>query len=177
MIKVAAYDPQWPGAFRKEAQAVSEVLTDQIVHIHHIGSTAVAGLKAKPVIDIMLEVQCVEALDEFNSGMRGLGYTPKGEFGIPNRRFYLKGLYDRTHHIHAFNAGSTQVQRHLAFRDYLVAHPHVAKAYEQLKIRCADECNNDSKKYCDGKEDFIREHEKKAMAWMTRRQPDGAATV
>jgi GrpB-like predicted nucleotidyltransferase (UPF0157 family) len=170
-IEVVAYDPRWLEEFRKESHRISEVLTDQIVHIHHIGSTAVPGLKAKPVIDIMLEVKDVDDLDEYDSGMEHIGYIPKGEFGITGRRFYLKGLQNPTHHVHAFNAGSPHVHRHIAFRDYLVEHPLIAKEYEELKIRCADECDNDNEKYCDGKEDFVREHEKKAMAWMTCQQP------
>lgn len=171
-IEVVDYDPNWPDDFRREAEALSEVLAGQIAGVHHIGSTAVPGLKAKPVIDIMLEVKNVEALDEYDSGMEDLGYIPKGEFGIPGRRFYLKGSCDRTHHVHAFTAGSPNVQRHIAFRDYLIAKRLIAKEYETLKTRCADECDNDSDKYCGGKDQFVRYHEKKALAWMRRRQGD-----
>ncbi len=172
IIEVVEYDPQWPEEFLKESQAISAVLKDQIVHIHHIGSTAVPGLKAKPVIDIMLEVKDVETLDEYSAAMEGIGYTPKGEFGIPGRRFYLKGPYDRTHHIHAFNAGSPEVRRHIAFRDYLIAHPLVAKEYADLKVRCADECDNDIDKYCDLKHDFVVDHEQRALEWMRCQQAD-----
>lgn len=144
------------------------VLKEQIVKIHHIGSTSVPGLKAKPIIDILLAVKDVGALDAFDAEMKALGYTPRGEYGIPGRRFYLKGLHNRTHHIHAFNAGSAGAQRHLAFRDYLIAHPDIAKKYEILKVRCAEECHNNIDRYCEGKHDFVQAHEKKALEWKKR---------
>ncbi len=164
-IVVVPYDPQWPVMFKNEVAAISRVLGDHIIHSHHIGSTAVPGLKAKPTIDILLEVKDVTLLDEYDAGMNSLGYILKGEHGIPGRRFYLKGLYNRTHHVHAFNVGSTHVRRHTAFRDYLIAHPSIAREYEELKLRCAAECDNDSNKYCDGKDEFVREHERRAIEW------------
>ena len=96
VIEVVDYDPQWPEAFRKEAQVISTVLAEETIACHHVGSTAVPGLKAKPVIDMVLEVKDVNALDKLNPAMEDIGYIPKGEFGIPGRRFYLKGLYKRT---------------------------------------------------------------------------------
>ena len=169
-IQVVSHDPSWPAEFEKEARAISFILGDLVVHVHHIGSTAVPDLKAKPVIDILLEVTDVIVLDAHDAGMKSLGYTPKGEFGITGRRFYLKGLYDRTHHVHAFNADSPDVKRHIAFRDYLIAHPSIAKDYEELKVRCASECNNDNDKYCDGKDAFVRKHEQRAEEWMRCQQ-------
>lgn len=171
MIEVVEYDPRWPDKFEKERSVIVDALGDQVVQVHHIGSTAVPGLRAKPVIDILLEVKDVEALDAYAAEMVNLGYVPKGEFGIPGRRFYLKGLYDRTHHIHAFNAGVPDVWRHLTFRDYLIAHPSIAKEYEELKLKCADECDNDSDKYGYGKESFIRSHDMKALEWIRCQQP------
>jgi GrpB-like predicted nucleotidyltransferase (UPF0157 family)/RimJ/RimL family protein N-acetyltransferase len=164
-IEVVEYDNNWPAAFQKEANVISAVLSEEIVHIHHIGSTAVHGLNAKPVIDILLEVKNVESLDCYNSRMEDIGYIPKGEFGIPGRRFYLKGLYHRTHHIHAFKTGSPDVARHIVFRDYLIAHPLIAWEYANLKARCAAECNDDNDKYCAAKHEFVTTHEKKALAW------------
>lgn len=165
IIEVIDYDGRWPEQFRAEARVISEVLSKEIVQIHHIGSTAVPGLKAKPVIDILLEVKDVNALDEYDPRMKEIGYVPKGEFGIPGRRFYLKGLYCRTHHIHAFTAGSPDVARHIAFRDYLIAHPQVATEYGDLKARCAEECNNDNDRYCECKHEFVSTHEKNALIW------------
>jgi GrpB-like predicted nucleotidyltransferase (UPF0157 family) len=166
IIRVVAYDPRWPDLFRIECKAISETLTKEIVHIHHIGSTSVPGLAAKPIIDILLEVKNIKALDAYNPAMEQLGYIPKGEFGIPGRRFFLKGIYHRTHHIHAFNAGSHDVLRHIAFRDYLIAHPKIAKEYGDLKLKYARACENDIDKYSDMKHDYIKYHEEKAMQWV-----------
>ncbi|QDU33283.1 dephospho-CoA kinase/protein folding accessory domain-containing protein [Poriferisphaera corsica] len=165
IIEILDYNPAWPMAYQKESQIIVDIFCNHIVRIHHIGSTSVPNLKAKPIIDIMLEVDSVSALDRYNNDMEQIGYTPKGEFGILGRRFYLKGLYNRTHHIHAFQSQSLDAIRHLAFRDYLIAHPNIAREYEQLKIRCANECRNDMDKYCDGKHEFVQLHERKAVEW------------
>lgn len=165
-IEVVDYDPRWPEAFAAEARALSAALAEPLVRVHHIGSTAVPGLKAKPVIDILLEVRSVGDLDACEPAMRQLDYVPMGEHGIPGRRFFLKGPEFRTHHVHAFRAGSPEVRRHLAFRDYLVAHPATARDYEALKAACAASCGHDNDTYCDGKNDFVSTHEKKALEWM-----------
>ncbi|PQO40987.1 GrpB family protein [Blastopirellula marina] len=165
IIEVVPADPQWPQAFQAEAARIAEVLSGNLIRAHHIGSTAVPHLAAKPVIDILLEVTDVAALDAQDHAMEQLGYTPRGELGIPGRRFYLRGLIRRTHHIHAFAAGSQDVRRHLAFRDYLIAHSDVAKQYAGLKQQCAQACDNDNEKYCAGKHAFVVEHQDKALAW------------
>ena len=151
--------------FCQETEAVRGVLGDVLVAVHHIGSTSVPGLAAKPVIDVLLEVRRVEQLDGVDAGMEGLGYTVMGEFGIPGRRFYLKGKLDRTHHVHAFNRGCPDVTRHLAFRDYLVAHPEVAAEYAALKCDAARRFRDDNDGYCDAKDAFVKEHERRAVAW------------
>lgn len=166
IIRVVDYDPRWPGLFQAESKLISETLGGLIVSIHHIGSTAVPGLAAKPIIDILLEVKDVNELDSHNSEMEKLGYTPKGELGIPGRRYFSKGAADRTHQIHAFNAGSSGAVRHLAFRDYLIAHPQIAQEYAELKRKCARECDNDIEKYGALKNDFVKTHEKLALEWM-----------
>ena len=174
IIEVVGYDPQWAEAYRTESIAVQDVLKGLDVRLHHIGSTSVPGLMAKPVIAILIEANDVAELDGYDAAMKAIGYVPKGEFGIPGRRFYLKGLYDRTHHVHSFNRGTTDVFRHLAFKDYLIAHPDIAGEYGALKAKLADMCNNDNDTYCDGKTGFVQEHEKKALAWQACQQGDPA---
>lgn len=170
LIEVVDYDPQWAMAYQVEAAAIRRALEGLDVSLHHIGSTSVPGLKAKLVIDILIEVSEVADLDVYDDGLQAIGYTPNGEFGIPGRRFYLKGLYDRPRHIHAFNFGTPDVLRHLAFRDYLIAHPDIAIEYGALKAGLADACDNDNDVYCDGKSGFVQEHEKKALAWQACQQ-------
>ncbi len=165
-IEVVPYDPEWPVLFAQEAEAIRAIAPDCFVAIHHIGSTAVPGLAAKPVIDIMPIVTDLGLLDQINSGMEDLGYIVKGEFGIPGRRFFLKGLIDRTHHVHAFEEGSGGLMRHVAFRDYLRCHPDEAEKYAELKMKNAAQFPHDNDGYCDAKHDFVTELEKRAVAWM-----------
>ena len=119
-ITVVPYDPAWPGLYEAEAQAIAGVLGQRLTAIHHIGSTAVPGLAAKPVIDIMPVVWAVTEADECRADFEALGYEYLGEFGIPGRRYLRKGGDERTHQVHIFARQDTEnILRHLAFRDYL----------------------------------------------------------
>jgi GrpB-like predicted nucleotidyltransferase (UPF0157 family) len=89
-IEVLKYNLEWPKQYLEEIELIKKILSLEIIETHHIGSTAVPNLVAKPIIDILLEVKDVKLLDKYNREMVKLGYTPKGEFGIPNRRFYLR---------------------------------------------------------------------------------------
>src|SRR5947209_8072592 len=121
-VQVVAYRDEWVELFRREAEQLGRVFGDELIAIHHIGSTAVPGLQAKPVIDMLPVVRQIERVDAFDPAMRALGYEPMGEYGIPGRRYFRKGGDDRTHQAHAFQQGDPNVERHLAYRDYLRAH-------------------------------------------------------
>ena len=166
-VQVVAHNPNWKEAFRAEAANLAGILGDTAVAIHHIGSTSIPGIYAKPVIDILVEFTDVIALDALSSQMEGLGYEVMGEFGIPGRRYFRKDneAGARTHQIHAFPAGSEQVIRHLVFRDYMIAHPERANAYSKLKRRLAAENPHRMDAYVDGKDAFIKETDKMAAGW------------
>jgi GrpB-like predicted nucleotidyltransferase (UPF0157 family) len=127
--------------------------------VHHIGSTAIPTIYAKPIIDILLVVQDLAALDEKQPKMEVLGYKALGEFGIPRRRYFRRdnAFGDRTHQIHAFENGSPQIQRHLAFRDYMIDNPDVAQEYSDLKRELATTYSDNSEAYMDSKDEFIQE--------------------
>jgi GrpB-like predicted nucleotidyltransferase (UPF0157 family) len=163
IIEIVPYNPVWPKLFEREAEFLRQTLGDVAEKIHHIGNTAVQGLAAKPVVDIIIEVSSLEKLDTLNDKMKSIGYESKGEFGIPRRRYYQKGGNNRTHHLHAFQSGDSHVARHLVFRDYLRANPETAKEYAQLKSAIAKTCDNDISRYCDGKDEYIKELEAKAL--------------
>ncbi len=94
------------------------------------------------------------------------GYRPQGEFGIPGRRFFVKGSdAQRTHHVHAFQAGDTEIERHLNLREYMIAHPEEAQVYSRLKQELALEFPEDIEGYMEGKDGFIKEVDKRAGAW------------
>lgn len=163
-IDVVEYNPEWESLFNFEKIALQERLGKIISGIHHIGSTSVKGLAAKPVIDIMLEVESLEAVDFLTPVIESMGYEAKGEYGIRERRYFRKGISKRTHQIHAFKFGDANIARHIAFRDFLRAHPSVLQEYWRLKKGLAETCDN-MESYCDGKDGFIKYYEAKALEW------------
>lgn len=169
IIEVVDYQQNWPELFAQESAQLSEVLATLEPTIHHIGSTAVVGLAAKPVIDILLEVDDVSNLDDLEDLFTELGYLGRGELGIPGRRYFQKGGDLRSHQIHTFARGSDNVLRHLAFRDYLIHHPDIACQYSEVKHQAAQSCNNDIDRYCEAKDSFVQHHEKLALQWFEQR--------
>jgi len=170
VLTLEPHQTSWACDFNAEAARVRAALGSVLLNLQHIGSTAVSGIFAKPIIDALAEVTSVAALDELAPQMEALGYEALGEFGIPGRRYFRKddasGM--RTHQIHAFAKGSPELTRHLAFRDYLRAHPDVAQAYSLLKQKLVATCRGDFEAYMDGKDAFIKETERKALEWMHR---------
>lgn len=170
-IRVVPHEAHWARLFAEEAKVLRGVFGDELVAIHHIGSTAIPSTSAKPIIDILMEVRDIEKTDGFNEAMRRLAYEPKGEFGIPGRRYFRRGSHSGpTHHVHAFQTGHPEVERHLAFRDYLIAHPPEAQAYGRLKEMLARQCEQDRESYNNLKSGFIQEIDRRARAWREARQ-------
>ncbi|QDG77741.1 GrpB family protein [Labrenzia sp. PHM005] len=170
MVELTDYQTVWAEQYQDEAARISQVLGPNLVAIHHIGSTAVPGLVAKPIIDLMGEVNSLEASDAMNREMQFLGYEVMDAYGIPGRRYYRKFNSERrrTHHLHVFLSGSDHVTRHLAFRDYLIAHAEAAKAYADLKLRLVTIDDGDWDSYLIGKEKFIKDTERMALEWSAR---------
>lgn len=165
-VKVTDYDKQ---LYTEEANKLREVFKDQLVEIHHIGSTAVPNLKAKPIIDIMPIVKDIDMVDTFNERMSELGYEPLGELGIRGRRYFRKGGENRTHQVHVFQFDNeVEMARHLAVRDYLKAHNKDVLEYGRLKERLASEFPRDIEGYSAGKDDFVKNLEQKALQWRQR---------
>ncbi|MFF2448285.1 GrpB family protein [Neobacillus sp. NPDC058068] len=165
-IIVTDYDENWIQFFRTEAREIREIFKDEIVEIHHIGSTAVPGLKAKPIIDMMPIVKNIESVDRFNEKMIEIGYEPLGELGIKGRRYFRKGGENRTHQIHIFQFDNgIEIERHLAVRDYLILHKKDAIEYGKLKELLANEFPKDIEGYSSGKDDFVNNLERRAIEW------------
>jgi len=165
-IVILEYNSEWPAKFEVEEKRLSDALSSTLEAVHHIGSTSVPGLAAKPTIDILVVVHCLSELDDCNKSMMNLGYVPKGEFGIPGRRFYSKGSDDnRTHHVHAFELGHPEVNAHLDFRDYLRVHQGHAAGYANLKVSLAQRYRNDIGAYIDGKTPLIKQILDNALKW------------
>ncbi|GAA0713104.1 GrpB family protein [Paraclostridium ghonii] len=165
IIEVLEYNPDWKAEFIKEAKDIYKIMGKEVVKVHHIGSTSIPGIDAKPVIDILVEVKNIENVDLYNESLKSLGYIAKGEYCIPNRRFFLKGIYKRTHHIHVFESGNSEIKRHINFRDYMIQHPEEAKQYAELKKELAKTFRYDIEGYCNGKDAFVKGIDKKAYEW------------
>jgi GrpB-like predicted nucleotidyltransferase (UPF0157 family) len=168
-VVLVDHDPKWHEMATEEARRVSDALGPEVIAIHHIGSTAIPGIRAKPVLDFLVYVRDLEALDANRGKLEAVGYVARGEFGIPGRRYYVKDTHGkRTHQLHCFLDGDPEGERHRLFRDYLRAHPDEASAYERLKMDMALRFGNDTNVYADAKTDYIRGVERKARAWRER---------
>ena len=165
-IEVVPYDPGWIALFASEAKLLRAVFGHEVVAVHHIGSTSIPGMKAKPIIDVLLEVRDIERVDAFNESMRRLGYEPRGEYGLPERRYFPKTVNGhRTVHVHAWQSGDSEIGRHLVFRDYMMAHPERAQAYGELKEALVAQYAGDNEAYIAGKDSFCQEMDRLAISW------------
>jgi GrpB-like predicted nucleotidyltransferase (UPF0157 family) len=158
-VFLVPHDPRWAEEFARESAALAQAIAPLPVTLHHIGSTAIPGIRAKPIIDILAVFSDVAVPDEESHRWQALGYEALGEFGILGRRYFRKddAAGNRTHQIHAFGSGSPQIDRHLLFRDFLRAHSEYAGRYEALKLRLAELHPEDVEAYACGKDDFVKE--------------------
>jgi GrpB-like predicted nucleotidyltransferase (UPF0157 family) len=165
-VALAPYDPRWPEMARQRI-AELKALGPLLIAVQHIGSTAIPGLAAKPIIDLMPVVSSLAALDTEQSKVEALGYDWHGAFGIEGRRYctLADAQGNRIAQLHCFEAGSPHVERHIAFRDFLIAHPEMARAYEAEKRRARALHPDDSHAYSDEKAAWIRETEWRALDW------------
>jgi len=163
-VVIVPYDDKWPEMFETESLLIKTLLGAVAVSIHHIGSTSVPGLSAKPIIDILVEVTDINELDAYNLAMVSAGYISRGENGIPGRRYFIKGGGQRSHQVHAFAIGDLQVLRHLIFRDYLRKNRDIAGEYAEIKHSAALLSQNDVHRYSALKADFIAHHLRLALS-------------
>jgi GrpB-like predicted nucleotidyltransferase (UPF0157 family) len=170
-VHLLPHDPRWGDEFARESAIVANALGGVLVAIHHMGSTAIPGIYAKPIIDMLAVTEDIRLLDEHGARLEALGYEALGEFGIPGRRYFRKSnaAGERTHQIHSFQADSLEVTRHLAFCAYLRAHPEAAREYEALKLRLAEAHPEDINLYTEGKGALIRDIDVRAAAWFSSR--------
>lgn len=163
------HDPDWRAQFLAEQRLIAAALNIPSACIHHVGSTAIPPIYAKPIIDVLVEVEDVGELDA-RSAMRALGYRARGENGIAGRRYFTKDRSDglRSHHVHCFERGSPGVIRHLAFRDFLRAHPDRAETYSKIKQE-ALEFGLLGEAYIGAKASFVEAAERDALAWYAAR--------
>jgi GrpB-like predicted nucleotidyltransferase (UPF0157 family) len=157
MKRLVPHDPLWASIYEAEAQLIAGLMGDVVCALHHIGSTAIPRLQAKPIIDILFEATSLQAVDDYVERLANCGYEARGEYGISGRRYFNKKPTDETpgFHLHAYVAGSFQIRRHLAFRDYLVLKPEVAAQYAALKIKLSLEDGTLKPDYQQAKQPFV----------------------
>lgn len=163
-VEVVPYDPMWPANFKGESKLLRAVLGRNCVAIYHIGSTAVPGMMAKPVIDILVAVKELKQVDACKDKMAELGYEALGENGISGRRFFRKGGVQPTHHVHIYeNTNQAEIQRHLAVVEYLASHEKRREEYSELKSYLAAAYPEDIDGYMEGKAYFVSQLEREAL--------------
>jgi GrpB-like predicted nucleotidyltransferase (UPF0157 family) len=154
LIVVVDYDPAWPQMFETLRARIEPALADIALAIEHVGSTAVPGLAAKPIVDIDVVVSpehvatAIERLAE-------LGYGHKGDLGVPGREAFAYPPDTPRHHLYVCPVGNTALANHLTVRDCLREHPDAAREYADLKKRLATTFADDVDGYVEGKSAFI----------------------
>ncbi|CAH1207485.1 hypothetical protein PAECIP111890_03034 [Paenibacillus sp. JJ-223] len=154
-VFLVPWTEQWEVEFTEEAMKIRNELKGDIQSIHHIGSTAIKGLRAKPIIDIAIEVESFEKGERCIPGLERVGYSYKGTNILPDRHYFSKGE-PRTHQIHMYPSGSEYLHKQLLFRDYLISNVEARTAYQQLKEALAKANSTDKLAYADAKTEFIR---------------------
>lgn len=176
--EIAPWTENWFELYRKEEVLLKSIFSNDLLDIHHIGSTSVPQIGfAKPIIDILIVVKDIIMVDEYNDQMILLGYKPRGEQGIVGRRYFSKGEDNRTHHVHIYKVGNINIENHLNFKEYLMNHPDEAKTYGELKLHLAKQSPDNVHLYQDGKEAFCNGIVKKAMKWASEERIIGGRTV
>lgn len=153
-VILALHDPAWASLFASERARLLEAAPGAIVDVHHVGSTAVPGIVAKPVIDILVVLRRFLCDEEITAVSEPV-YEYRGEYGIPGRQYFSRRT-EPAFHIHAFLETNQEVERMLRFRDYLIANSEAAQEYEALKLRLANDLRLSREEYTRAKEAFVR---------------------
>lgn len=167
-VVLLAHDPRWAEAALREADRFAQQLPPgALVTVHHIGSTSIPGICAKPILDLLPVVTTHEAIDGARAALERADYAWWGEYGLEGRRFFTRdaGPGERVCNVHVYERGAPAIARHLAFRDYVRAHREVALAYDAEKRRARALHPDDSFAYTDEKAAFVRRVEADALRW------------
>lgn len=154
-VMLEEYDSEWHLYFNDESKLIKSVLGDSVIDIQHFGSTSIAGLKAKPIIDILVGLKSFSDIDQVISKMQEAGYIYAHWAGIPNDYTFRKGKDITTHLIHVVEYGKNNWIHNIKFRDALKNNPALIKEYEQLKEDLAKKYPDSREKYTAGKGKFI----------------------
>lgn len=154
-VFLVPWTEEWNKEFLLEKEKIKEKIDEFIMNIHHIGSTSVKHLSAKPIIDISIEIQDFKDGVSISTSLEELGYSYKGINILPDRHYFSKGE-PRTHQIHMYQCGNKYLLEQLRFRDYLRNNDEARIEYEQLKFNLAKLNKNDKHKYAEEKTAFVK---------------------
>jgi GrpB-like predicted nucleotidyltransferase (UPF0157 family) len=155
-VIIEDYDPRWPQLFEMLRSRIAAVLDELAISIEHVGSTAVPGLAAKPVIDIDVLLKSSTDVAVVIRKLADLGYEHRGDLGVSGREAFRANGADVQHHLYVCPPGSLEYDRHIAFRNYLRAHAADANAYALLKRQLASKFGSDRQGYNEAKSDFVQ---------------------
>ena len=162
-VKLLAYNTAWPRLYKREEKLLLSVAREYILDIQHIGSTSVPGMKAKPIIDIVIGVKSLKDGKKCVGGLEKIGYEYKHDAGVKGRHFFVKGTEkNRTHYIHIVKLNGNNWENYIYFRDYLRAHKIAVIKYNKLKEQLAKKYKHDRDTYTTRKSFFIQGIIKKA---------------
>ncbi|WP_219836782.1 GrpB family protein [Paenibacillus sp. R14(2021)] len=164
-IVIVPYDPNWKAEFAEIGSGLRRGLHEHALRIDHIGSTSIAGLDAKPVIDIQISIALLEDLEAMSEGLASLGYVRRMDNLDLSKRYFRESEGMRRTHIHVREQGSFSEQFALLFRDYVRAHKHEAKRYAAIKYALANSHRNDRERYVEEKEPYIWDMMRSASRW------------
>jgi GrpB-like predicted nucleotidyltransferase (UPF0157 family) len=176
-IIIEDYDPQWPQRFDGIRSRIAPVVGSLAAAIEHVGSTAVPGLAAKPIIDIDVLLKSDKDLPRVIAKLKAVGYRHQGILGVPGRDAFKAPEHDIQHHLYVCSTPGTEFFRHLAFRDYLRMHPKDAEDYARLKRSLAGKFSIDRETYTQAKSDFIQEILRRADLENTEHSPRATRTI
>ncbi len=156
-VKLSAYNPIWEKLYKREEKLLNPLVKKYGIDIEHIGSTAITGSNAKPMIDIAIGVKNLKDGEKLIKPLKRLGYECRHDAGVVKRYFFTKGNKTNiTHHLHIVKFNSGLWKNQIIFRDYLRNNRGVIKEYNELKKELAEKYKDDRKKYVSGKDKFIK---------------------
>ena len=163
-IQIVEYDPAWATEFAHLRLQLLNAVKDLGASVEHVGSTAVPGLAAKPILDIDVVLSSSLQVPEAIARLAEIGYEHQGDLGIAGREAFASPSHTPAHHLYLVVRGSEPWRNHIQFRDYLQQHPESAQAYTALKRSLAERFQNERDKYTEGKTEFITHALRRARA-------------
>ena len=171
-VELLPHDPGWASRAAAESRVLAAVIGPGVTAIHHVGSTAIPEIRAKPILELMPVLARHADLERRRAEIEAIGYVWHGEYGLPGRRYCTKSdavTGARLVHLHCYEDRHPDIARTLAFRDYLRTHREIAAAYEAEKLRCQCLHVDSSHAYADCKSGWIKKTEADALRWCAAR--------